>query len=65
MSRFKFYPPETQNFVYYKHPVLKEGDPAPLIAVQFMTDEEAEEYGELIKQTFLEHRKVQVDKLKN
>lgn len=51
-------PPMMPNFISMKMPVGKRQDgfkPAPQIAVSDLSKEEAEEYGELMKQTFIVH----------
>jgi hypothetical protein len=56
---FKLLPPLMPNFISYEIPVGKRQDgfnlDANKIPITELTQSQAEEYGELMKQTFIEH----------
>jgi hypothetical protein len=58
--KFKLLPPSMPNFVFYEVvPKPREGGFSSnnKFSITDLTEEEAEEFGELMKQTFIEHWK--------
>ena len=59
-KKFKLLPPTMPNFISMETPVGKRqdgiGEPRRISIAEF-SEEEAEQYGELMKQTFIEHCK--------
>ena len=56
--KFELNPPMMPNFISIKMPIGKRKDgfkPAPQVAVSDLSKDEAEEYAELMKQTFIAH----------